>query len=106
MAWSRLWGLSDVGFPFFQVLINGVPFVLFVEVIQPTIDCITDEIVFIQRFRFPIVSQMTSTRIGHVATRDCEKNVFSCPGSMRVGLRPSRTYKIVTLDRGATESVD
>ena len=79
---------------------------LFVEVIQPTMDRITDEKVFIQRFRFPIFCQMTSIRIGHVATRDCEKSFFSCPGSMRVGLRPSRTYKIVALDRGATESVD
>ena len=79
---------------------------LFVEVIQPTIDCITDEIVFIQRFRFPIVSQMTPIRIGHVATRDCEKSVFSCPGSAWFGLTLPRTYKIVTLDCGATESVD
>jgi len=64
--------------------------VLFVEVIQPTIDCITDEIVFIQRFRFPIVSQMTPIRIGHVATRECEKSLFSCPGSAWFGVtRPS-----------------
>ena len=63
---------------------------LFVEVIQPTIDCITDEIVFIQRFRFPIVSQMTPIRIGHVATRECEKSLFSCPGSAWFGVtRPS-----------------
>jgi len=64
-------------------------------------DRITDEKVFIQRFRFPIFSQMTSIRIGHVATRDCEKNVFSCPGSAWFGLTIPRTYKIVTLDRGA-----
>ncbi len=62
---------------------------LFVEVIQPTMDRITDEKVFIQRFRFPISSQMTSIRIGHVATRDREKNVFSCPGSAAFGLGPA-----------------
>ena len=89
-SWFWLSGNVDESFPFCQVLINGVPFVFFVEVIQPTIDCITDEIVFIQRFRFPIVSQMTSIRIGHVASRDCEKSVFSCPGSAWFGVtRPS-----------------
>jgi hypothetical protein len=80
--------------------------VLFVEVIQPTIDCITDEIVLIQRFRFPIVSQMTSIRIGHVATRDCEKNVSSVVQVLRgLGLPSPRTYKIVTADCGAMKSV-
>ena len=62
---------------------------VFIEVIQPAMDCITDEKVFIQRFRFPISSQMTSIKIGHVATRDCEKTVFSCPGSGTYGLCPA-----------------
>ena len=97
-SWSRLWGLSNVGFPFCQVLINGVPLVFFVKVIQPTMDCITDEKVFIQRFCFPIVSRVRS---GHVATRDCEKKIFSCPGSAGIGLCPSRTYKIVSPSRGS-----
>ena len=75
----------------------------FVEVIQPTMDCITDEKVFIQRFRFPIVSQMLE--LDMFATCDCEKKIFSCPGSLRVGLRPSRTYKIVSPCRGATNQL-